>query len=719
MKNFRQALGYLRPYRWRIATGILTAIGVSVFFTTSIGMLIPILQVITSREGVTGWVFRSDIEHRFGVRLPQADDPTRTPAEAIRPDFQKVLSDRPADRAGFAQYDLVQSVDGTPIDNSLELAAVLSGKMPGETIRMVVQRRVRGHSASQPAETIKTIAMVVPSRPWYRAAIARLAAWLPQDTDSHKVNVRNRLWTLFYIMMALMGLTILRNVCRYINELSIQGAGLQAVMDMRSHAYHQLTSLPMGHFGKNGVTDSISRVVQDTGQINVGFTTLFGKAIQEPLIAAFAMGYAAWLEWRVMLAAVVAAPISYLVIRKFGKKMHKAAKKALVSSARQLAVLEETLFGLRVVKAYTMEGYERKRYFRVQRQLLKEQMRMRRFDAAISPLIEVLGTVGLIAAAMFAANLVLTGSFDFKVLITQLFLLGLGADAGRKLSNVNNRLQQADAASERVFALINAEPEPTGRGLPKAGPLAGEVRFENIDFRYPGTEAMVLRDVSVRAAAGQTIAVVGPNGSGKTTLLGLLARFYEPTAGRVLWDGADIRELNLRSLRQQIGLVTQEPVIFGDTVEANIRYGNKHVDRARVIAVAEQAFADEFIRQLPEGYDTVIGEHGKTLSGGQRQRIALARAILRNPSVLILDEAMSQVDAESEWKIQQALDAFMVGRTAFVIAHRFSTVRQADQIVVMDAGQVAGVGRHDELMESCPLYRTLYTTQFRETESGA
>ena len=225
----------------------------------------------------------------------------------------------------------------------------------------------------------------------------------------------------------------------------------------------------------------------------------------------------------------------------------------------------------------------------------------------------------------------------------------------------------------------------------------------------------MLIDVNMTARAGQIVAVVGPNGSGKSSLLNLLPRFYEPQRGQILWDGQDIHQTNLRSLRQQIGLVTQDPVIFADTMDANIRYGNKHVTRDQVVAAARQAFADEFISQLPEGYDSIVGEHGTTLSGGQKQRIALARAILRNPSVLILDEAMSQVDAESEMKIQQALNKFLVGRTAFVIAHRFSTVRQADQIVVLDAGRVVGVGRHDELIDRCPLYRTLYATQLIES----
>ena len=710
MKNFRILLKYVWPYRGRIIGGILAAVGVSLLYSVSIGMLMPILQVLTSNEGLTGWVNRSSVEHRAGVDFVPLDAPVRekpTTQPTGEPWVVRTAAEEsPAYLVGVRKYDRLMRVDDQDVhDNEpLKTMTKLADLPTGAAVALTfLNNKDQAH----------TLRVTMAALPWYRQFIRDIVLLLPHG-EGELDRKRDRLWSLFYILMVVLVLTVGRNILRYVNETLIEGTGIQATMDMRCDMYHKLTSLPMSYFGKNGVTDAISRVVQDTVQMRTGYVTLFGKSIQEPLKAVALVVGAILIEWQVVAAAAVGAPISYLVVRVFGKKMRKAAKKALVSSSRMMSILEETLFGLRVVKAYTMEGYERRRYFRAYRSLLKEELRMRRSDAAIGPLQEVIGFVGLTAAIMLAANFVLDGSLSFVKLVAQLGLLAAMSDSMRRMGNVNNRLQQADAAGERILKTLNTEPEPAGRGLTEAGPLRSELKFENIEFRYPDTEAPVLAGVSLTARAGQVVAVVGPNGSGKTTLLSLLPRFYDADAGRILWDGRDIREMSLRSLRQQIGLVTQDAVVFVDTVEANIRYGNKHISRDQVVAAARQAFADEFISQLPQGYDTVLGEHGTSLSGGQRQRLALARAILRNPSVLVLDEAMSQVDAESEAKIQQALTRFLVGRTAFVIAHRFSTVRSADQIVVLEAGRVAGIGRHEQLMTTCPLYRTLYATQLVE-----
>jgi subfamily B ATP-binding cassette protein MsbA len=696
LNNFRQLLRYARPYRVRITVGIAAAVGFSVLFATSIGMLAPVLQVITSPEGLAGWVYRTNIKHRLGVSLDQPD-------KAVAEHARFPLVDKAKEPPGLgllAKGDRIKAVNGQEVEDLAAGVKMLADLPSGQPATLTVD----SGGESRPV-TITPVANV-----FYRQFFESLVRLLPAD---------NRLLSLFYILLVLLVMTVLRNVLRYTNELAIEGFGIQAIMDMRCDMYHRLTCVPLSHLGRNGVNDSISRVTQDTLQVRVGMTTLFGKTVEQPLIAVCSFLIALWMQWQVVLVASAGMPLAYLIMRTFGKKMHKSAKKALVSQARMLGVLEETLFGLRVVKAYTMEGYERRRFFGVYRKLLKEQMRMRTLDAAVSPLLEVIGFVGLAGAMLLSAYFILNGDLKWELLVTQLGLLAAMGDAARKLSNVNNRLQQAEAAAERINDVLRAEREPAGLDQPAIGPLAAQLEFRDIRFRYPGTDIDVLRGVSIRARAGQITAIVGPNGSGKTSLLSLLPRFYDPQAGQILWDGRDIRQANLRSLRQQIGLVTQDAVIFADTVEANIRYGNKRISREQVVAAAKQAFADEFICQMPEGYDTVVGEHGTTLSGGQRQRIALARAILRDPSVLILDEAMSQVDADSEAKIQRALDKFLLNRTAFVIAHRFSTVRQADQIMVLDAGRIVGLGCHEELMDSCPLYRTLYTTQLTEPPAPA
>lgn len=707
MKNFRELLKYAWPYRLRITAGIFAAVGFSVLFATSIGMLAPILQVTTSSEGLAGWIHRSNIKNRLGLILDQPDRAMSDDAVKYKyPLIDKVVSDSPA--AGSSQLRkgvYVIAIAGHEVQDLADGVQRLADLPDDQPVTLTVLGVDQTRLAVQITPT---------SQAWYRVFFERLVRLLPARNDpQHRLG--DRLWSLAYILLVLLAMTILRNILRYVNELAIEGFGIQAVMDIRSDMYHRLTSTPLASLGRNGVNDAISRVTADTAQVRTGMTTLFGKTIQQPMIALFSFLMALWMQWQVVAIASAGLPLGYLIMRTFGKKMRKSAKKALVSQAKMLGTLEETLFGLRVVKAYTMEGYERKRFFGIQRQLLKEQLRMRRLDAAISPLLEVIGFVGLAGAVLLSAYFILDQSLKWELLVAQLGLLAAMGDAARKLSNVNNRLQQAEAASERINHVLNAEREQAGRGLPTVGPLLNELVFNSIRFRYPGTDVDVLQDVTIRASAGQIIAIVGPNGSGKTSLLGLLPRFYDPQFGKIYWDGQDITQVNLRSLRQQIGLVTQDAVIFADTIAANISYGNKRIGRDRVVAAAKQACADEFICQLPEGYDTVVGEHGTTLSGGQRQRLALARAILRNPSVLILDEAMSQVDADSEAKIQQVLDSFLQNRTAFVIAHRFSTVRRADQIVVLDAGRVVGAGRHDELMETCPLYRTLYMTQLVES----
>jgi len=284
----------------------------------------------------------------------------------------------------------------------------------------------------------------------------------------------------------------------------------------------------------------------------------------------------------------------------------------------------------------------------------------------------------------------------------------------RKLSTVYPKLQRANAAAERVFALIDSPSEYAEEaGRPRIAPLRATIELDEVTFTYPNSNRPAVKGVSLQVKKGEFIALVGPNGSGKTTLVSLLPRFFPMDSGRILIDGQDINKSSLRSLREQFSLITQESVIFPDTVRSNIAYGRPDATQAEIEAAARKAFADDFIRQMPDGYDTVVGEHGATLSGGQRQRLAIARAILRDAPILIFDEATSQVDPESEMKIHQALDAFLKDRTAFVIAHRYSTVSDADRIVVMDEGQLVAVGPHEQLLKSCPLYRRLYETQFR------
>lgn len=410
------------------------------------------------------------------------------------------------------------------------------------------------------------------------------------------------------------------------------------------------------------------------------------------------------------------------------KLLKNANRKALEGMSQLYGVLEESFQALPVVKAYTMEAYERARFHRTAKAFALMNLKTARYQSLTSPVTELvgIGTVGITLLA--GAYLVLSEETSLlgihitdrpmslgSMLTFYGLLIGM-SDPARKLASSYNRLQRAAAAADRVYWLLDREPQI--RNIQQPVELTRhqhKLEFQNVGFSYNG-ETPVLQDINLSIPFGETVAIVGPNGCGKSTLLRLLLRFYEPTSGRVVVDGHNMQDLNLHVWRKQIGLVTQEPLLFQETVWHNIRYGSLPASEAQVIAAAKQARAHEFImRLLPQGYDTVLAERGSSLSGGQRQRIALARAILRDPSLLLLDEATSQIDLESEQQIHQALQEFVKGRTTFIVTHRLSTLALATKIVVMRAGSIVDVGTHAELMQRCRFYSRLHELQFRES----
>ncbi|HNX26408.1 MAG TPA: ABC transporter ATP-binding protein, partial [Phycisphaerae bacterium] len=402
-----------------------------------------------------------------------------------------------------------------------------------------------------------------------------------------------------------------------------------------------------------------------------------------------------------------------------GKRMKKASRRALENWAVMLAVLEETLVGIRVVKTYTMEAAERKRFYRTNKTLFKQQRRMARIDAAIAPLVEAFGITAGMVAAGFAGWAVLKSEIDPYKFMTWMGMLVAVFDPIRKLSQVASRFQNADAAAERIFELHDAQQEKRSPLLPQLPVHSKSIEFRHVSFVYPNSDVKAVDNANFIVQAGQSVAIVGPNGCGKTTLLSMLPRLLEPTEGNIFIDGHNIADYSIRSLRQQIGVVTQETVIFNATIFDNIAYGLRRPSREKVIAAAQKAFVDEFVSEMPDGYDTMVGQRGSTLSGGQRQRIAIARAILRDPAILIFDEALSQIDPDSEQKIYQATKEFIKGRTTFMIAHRFSTILASNVIFVMDGGKIIATGSHEELLNRCELYTHLYRTQFSHDEQPA
>jgi ABC-type multidrug transport system fused ATPase/permease subunit len=421
---------------------------------------------------------------------------------------------------------------------------------------------------------------------------------------------------------------------------------------------------------------------------------------------------------------IVFAPIMAMVIRKFGTKMRRASRAALQRSSSMLGQIEGTLSGIRVVKGAGAERFERRRYSHIMEGLRQEQLKMARYEALATPAIEMVALFLVGTVLLYASYLVLVAkppleSSSFIMVMTCLMVIG---ESLRKVSKLNAVLARSNAAAARVFEILDVPVERVrGQRLEVGGrdgdspinlpPLHREIRFESVSFAYGSSPALAVDNVSLRVARGTSIAIVGRNGSGKTSLLALLPRFFDPQRGRILIDDTDIRNATLPSLRKQIGIVTQEAVIFPGTIAQNIAYGLPLSSRDEIEAAAKRAFAHDFIMEKPQDYDTILGEMGGQLSGGQRQRINIARAILRKTPILILDEATSQVDAESEHLIQQAIESIMHERTTFVIAHRFSTILSADTIVVMDRGKIVAQGEHEELLENCETYKQLYERQ--------
>jgi ABC-type multidrug transport system fused ATPase/permease subunit len=705
MKNFRRSLRYLLPYKGRLILSVVCVFLITVLWAGGLGMLAPGSQVLIGEQGLQGWAYDKIVSDRLdctiSVRLTAAETPALDGVPLVEVvDVVSVGRRSPAHEAKLHKGEwIVGLADGDP--NHLVLR--------GQTIvRMLADAEV---GTSLPLRVLnpitrqqRSVSFAIEQGQWTSRALKAVIGWIPESATRYEM---------FLGLLAVsLVMTFVRNILRFTQEYLVETAVNQSIMDIRCENYTTVLQLPTVYFAVNGATDMMSRFVQDMQELREGHITLFGKTLAEPGKAIGSVAMAMVFSWKLTLLAMLTGPPSYWLIRQFGKRMRRVAKKMLESWSDMISTLEETLTGIRVVKAYTMEGAERKRFFKVNRRLLKQFNKIAKIEAASSPAIECIGVVGAVCASALGGYWVLGGDMKPGDFIALMGCMAAMFDPIRKLSKVATRFQRSEAAAMRIFQLRDIELEKAVPGAPALARHRESIEFRGVDFRYPGTAEDALRDINLRIDAGRRVAIVGPNGSGKTTLVSLLPRLLDATGGQILIDGQDISQVSIRSLRRQIGLVTQETVLFHATIGENIAYGLRRPKPGAVLEASKKAFVDEFVRDLPDGYDTMVGEHGATLSGGQRQRITIARAILRDPAILIFDEAMSQVDADSEKRIQQAIEEFCHGRTTLLIAHRFQTVIAADVIVVMDAGRIIATGTHAELLAGCPLYKHLYDTQF-------
>lgn len=544
-----------------------------------------------------------------------------------------------------------------------------------------------------------------------RQLSAAAPQWLLPDGVPESLIARlpqGRFGAVLWIVLALGAMTLIGAAANFLHSYLSLTLTTQAIAEVRRSAFKRLVRLPLGVVVAGHGQDLTSRIVTDTNILARGLQALTSRALAQVTRGAAALVVAFIINWRLSAVMMLVAPILGFVIRKTGKRIRKATRGALRGQAKLLEDASEVTRGFRVVKAFTAERAEIGRFSRHNREVLKETLRLRTAQAIASPLLECITIFALGGLALVAAKAIIDGELEATEFFVALGSLGMAGAALKPLAAVIQDIQIAEAAAVRLDELMNHEPEERrGRARPKLPRHAESIAFENISFAYAAGGANAVESVTLRIAHGETVAFVGPNGCGKTTLLSLLPRLLAPTAGRVLIDGVDIAGVSLRSLRRHMGAVTQETVLFRGTIASNIAYGSPFATRERVEEAARRAHAHAFIVQQAKGYDTEVGESGLTLSGGQRQRVAIARSLLRDPAILIMDEATSMIDSESESQIAAAVNEMAGSRTILIVAHRLTTVMSAKRIVVMDRGRVLDVGTHEALIERCGLYRDL------------
>ena len=685
VSNFLRVIPYVWPHRQKVYISILFAGLVAVFWGVNLSVAYPVVKVLLQEQSPGDYV-----EREIADAQREADNKLRK--LAILDARLKSLKE-PADRsAADARIEILED-------------------------RARQQRKLS-------AATRKLMVMT-----WLKANVL---PWLPAD----------RFDLLVCILLLLLLATALKGLCIFVQEVLVGSVVELTTMGVRKDCFRKALDLDYQTVSTVGTATLMSRFTYDMTVLGTGLKLLGGKVIREPLKAAACLLGAFLVSWQLTLLSLVFAPLAGLIFYRIGRKLKQASHRLMESMSRIYKTLEESFEAFKVVTAFNGAGRQRKRFHRENRAYYSKAMKIVKIDALTSPTTELLGMLAALVALLPGAYLVLRDTnsiwgiqlvsrttMDVAELTLMYVLLAGIIDPARKLSTTYAKVKRAAAAADRIFEFLDREALVKQAADPKPLPRHEKsIEFRNVSFSYRNTgdhaasessgpgRRSVLQDVSLTVAAGEAIVIVGANGSGKSTLAGLLPRFFDPDQGAVMIDGMDTREVRLRELRAQIGIVTQETLLFDQTVFENIAYGKPGASTEQVENAARRAYATEFIERLPDGFQTMVGEKGRRLSGGQRQRIALARAILRDPAILILDEATSSIDADSERLIHQALREFVKGRTTFLITHSVSQsiLDFVSRIVVMSGGRIVAAGTHESLMETCSFYQRLHNVHVQK-----
>ena len=734
MKNFFRLLTYSWPYRSRFYWSLVCASVAALMWGANISAVFPLLKILFYSQNAEVWVsdqIRESDTHAqvLETRLAEirrvgdlilhnslkADDvkaSLRTYADAelrSRPDLTKPLEAAPQGelRVSSAPVDTPEHRIAEARHNELSQIALpaLAGKK-GD-----LNRRAEKLSDELSSTNL-----------WlrrYKRAQPFVNKYLPAD-GFH---------TLVGLLGMVMVMVVVKGIFQFFQDVLVADLTQISLFEIRRQLYRKVLALDIASFDSTPSAEMMARFTNDMEMMGQGINIISGKLIREPMRIISCLSVAFWLNWRLTILALVIVPISAVTTARAGKALKKAVRKSLESVSSIYRQLQETLQGIKVVKAYNRERYERRRFYSETKRLYKKSLKVATIDALSDPALEFLALSSVCICLLSGSYLVLRqtmfldlGLFKIQLatklmtiedLLTLYAMLAGVSDPIRKLSNVHAKIQRAAAAADRICGLMDMEPKV--KNLPGAAREVKHtlsVEFDRISFSYNGRDP-ILRDVSLRVHHGEKIAFVGHNGCGKSTLMNLLPRFWDAQTGSIRIDGVDIREMNLSALRDMLGVVTQETVLFADTIANNLSFGDAKITREQIIEAAKKSYAHSFIMNLPDGYDTVLTDRGLNLSGGQRQRLALARAMLRDPAILILDEATSAVDIEDESLIRQAIEEFSEGRTTFIISHSLGTMSFADRIVMMNQGRIEAIGSEDELRRGNTMFRRLHEIHYQ------